>query len=261
MALAVGPITAVQTFATSAQLSCAAATGGTGPYTYQWYKSFTTGFTPGAAYLISGATALTFTDTNLQPGEEVFYVVVVTDTGNAGATANSAQLGVTTLAGSPLDPNQFMMIPTLGDPGDGYQTGTWSGRLDSSVGATVCYAATAIKAVNPTGATSGYATAPTFTPCTANSDACVGFILQSKRNQTFTAGQPFEYASGGDVIYLLATANGNQGDYAQLDITVTGGVAPKVGSSGAIIVGTFEDKPYVGQVCRVKLQLPSLNFA
>lgn len=261
MALAVGPITAVQTFATSVQLSCAAATGGTGPYTYQWYKSYSSGFSVGSSYSIPGATALTFTDTKMQPGVEVYYIVQVTDLGAGSATANSATLGVTTLTGSPLDPNQFMMIPTLGMPGDGYQTGTWSGRLDSSVGATVCYAATAIKNVNPTGNTAGYPTAPTFTPCTANSDACVGFILQSIRNQTFTAGQPFEYASGGDVIYLLPTANGNQGDFAQLDITVNGGVAPKVPASGAIIVGTFEDKPYVGQVCRVKLQLPSLNFA
>lgn len=261
MALGVGPITAVQTFATSVQLSCAAAAGGTGPYTYQWYKSFTSGFTPGAKYLINNATALTFTDTGLQPDEEVYYVVVVTDTGNGDATANSAQLGVTTLAGSPLDPNQFMMTTILGMPGDGYQTGTWSGRIDSSFGNGTAVPGTAVKSINPTGNTPGYPTNPTFVPCTADSDACVGFIFYSIRNQTFTGGSPFEYASGGDVIYLLPTANGNQGDFAQLDLTVPGGVQPKVGSSGAIIVGTFEDQPYVGQPCRVKVQLPSLNFA
>lgn len=261
MALAVGPITAVQTFATSAQLSVAAATGGTGPYTYQWYKGYTSGFTPGAKYLINNATALTFTDTGMQPGTEIYYEVIVTDTGNGGATADSAQLGVTTLAGSPLDPNQFMMSNVLGQPGDGYNTGTWSGRIDSSYGTGLIVPATAVKNIAPTGATQGYSTQPTFVPCTADSDACVGFIFLSIRNQTFTGGSPFEYGSGGDVIYLLPTANGTQGDFAQLDLTVPGGVCSKVGSSGAIIVGTFQDQPYVGQPCRVKLQLPSLNFA
>jgi hypothetical protein len=257
MALAVGPITAVQTFATSAQLSVAAATGGTGPYTYQWYKSFTTGFTPGTKYLINGATALTFTDTGLQPATEVYYEVIVTDLGNGSATADSAQLGVTTLTGSPQDPNQFMQSVVLGQPGDGYQTGTWSGRIDSSYGTGLIVPGTAVKNINPTGGTQGYPTQPTFVPATANSDSIVGFIFYSIRNQTFTGGSPFEYASGGDVIYLLPTANGNQGDFAQLDVTVPGGVCSKVGSSGAIVVGTFEDQPYVGQPCRVKVQLPT----
>ena len=260
MALAVGPITLVSAQASSLQLSVAAATGGTGPYTYQWYKNLTTGFAPGAGNAISGATALTLTDQQLQPNTQWFYKVVVTDIGAGSATATSAQLGATTAQGSPLDPNQFAMFPTVGSAGRGTQTGTWSGFLDSGFGGTA-FAATAIKNVNPTGIVAGRNTLPAFTPCTANSDACVGFIFRSIKDINFTGGMRIEYASGGDEIYLIPTANGNQGDYAQLDLSCAGGVQSKVGSSGAIVVGTFSDVPYIGQPCRVKLQLPSLNFA
>ena len=270
--LAVGPISLVQALATSLQMSCAAASGGTGPYTYQWYKGTSSGFTIGASSLISGATSLAFTDVNLQPGVQWFYAVQVTDTGNANATANSAVLGATTAAGSALDPSQFAMIPLLGTPGRGTQPGTFSAVLDASV-AGPAFAATAIKPVaTPSGIVPGgingfYNGFQSVIPCTANSDDCIGFIYRNMIDQSFPlsnsfpAGRVFEYASGGNEIYLLATANGSAGDWMQLDISMVGGVQSKVGSSGAIIVGKAVDKPYVGQLCRVRLTLPTLSFA
>jgi len=260
MGLGVGPITLVSAQASSLQLSCAAGSGGSGPYIYQWYMSLTNGFTPAATNAISGATGLTLTVQQLQPATEWYFKVVVTDTGNANATATSAQLGATTAAGSPLDPNQFAMIPLLGMAGRGTQPGTWSAFLDSGFGSTA-YAATAIMNTNPTGIVAGRNTLPAMTPCTAITDPCIGFIFRSIKDQVFTGGMRFEYASDGDEIYLLPVANGNQGDFAQLDLSCAGAVAPKVGASGALIVGSFSDKPYIGQPCRVKLQLPSLNFA
>src|SRR6185312_7824244 len=97
MSLAVGPITQNSVADTTASLTCAAATGGVGPYTYQYYKSTTTGFSPGAGNIISGATALTLSDSGLIPNTTYYYKVVVTDTGNSNATATSAQLAVVTL--------------------------------------------------------------------------------------------------------------------------------------------------------------------
>lgn len=272
MALAVGPITLVQALPTSLQMSCAAATGGTGPYTYQWYKGTATGFTIAAASLITGATALTFTDVNVQPGVEWFYKVRVTDTGNGNATADSASLGATTTAGSALDPSQFGLIPLLGQPGRGTQPGTFSAVLDASL-AGPAYVASAIKPVGtPSGAQvpgiNGYYNGfQSVALCTADNDDCIGFIFrnfldsQFPLSNSYPQGRVFEYASGGDEIYLLATANGSAGDWAQLDVTMVGGVQSKVGSSGAIIVGKFTDIPYVGQLARVRLTLPTLNFA
>lgn len=271
MSLAVGPISLVQALASSLQLSCAAAAGGTGPYTYQWYKGTSSGFTIGAGSLISGATGLTLTDQNLQPGVQWFYAVQVTDTGNANATANSAVLGATTAAGSPLDPSQFGLIPLLGMPGRGMQPGTFSAVLDNSV-AGPAFAGTAIKPVaSPSGGVvpginGFYNGFQAVVPCTANSDDCIGFIFRNFLDPQFALsgfpqGRVFEFASGSDEIYLLATANGSAGDWAQLDVSMVGGVQSKVGSSGAIVVGKFTDKPYVGNLARVRLTLPTLNFA
>jgi hypothetical protein len=59
MTLTAGAITQTAVTDTTASLVVAAATGGTRPYTYQWYRSTTSGFSPGGGNIISGATALT----------------------------------------------------------------------------------------------------------------------------------------------------------------------------------------------------------
>lgn len=81
---------------TKLSLVTAAATGGTGPYTYQWYRSTSNGFTPGAGNAISGATSLTLTDSGLTAGTTYYYKVRATDA--VAATADSPQ---STLATSP----------------------------------------------------------------------------------------------------------------------------------------------------------------
>jgi hypothetical protein len=222
--------------------------------------------------LIAGATGLAFTDTNLQPGVQWYYAVIVTDTGNGNATATSAVLGATTAAGSALDPSQFAMLPLLGTPGRGMQPGTFSAMLDSTITGPG-FAASAIKPVaSPSGVVRPgingvYGGVQSVALCTANSDDCIGFIYRNIIDQSnplsnsFPAGRVFEYASGGNEIFLLATANGNAGDWMQLDVSMVGGVQTKVGSSGAIVVGKAIDKPYVGLLVRVRLTLPTLTFA
>jgi len=52
MSITAGTITLNSFTYSTANLTATAATGGTGPYTYQWYRSTTTGFTPGAGNIL-----------------------------------------------------------------------------------------------------------------------------------------------------------------------------------------------------------------
>ena len=78
----------------TADLTCTAASGGTSPYTYQWYRGTSPGFTPGSGNLLSGKTALILADTGLDPKTDYYYVLRVTD--NVAATNNSNEVHVTT---------------------------------------------------------------------------------------------------------------------------------------------------------------------
>lgn len=104
---------------TTATLECAAASGGDGPYTYQWHRSTNAGFTPGAGNLLSGETDLTLADTGLTEGVTYYYVLVATD--DASATASSNEVGVTT-SSTPLivitdDQNNTTGIVSIMGPG------------------------------------------------------------------------------------------------------------------------------------------------
>lgn len=95
-ALASGTASGSGTGSTTASVSVTAATGGTSPYTYQWYRSTSSGFTPGGGNIVSGATSLTLNDTGLSPSTTYYYKVISTD--NVAATVTSAQVTVTTSA-------------------------------------------------------------------------------------------------------------------------------------------------------------------
>lgn len=103
MALTAGAVSQVSVSqsgaVSSAVLLSGVATGGTGPYTYQWYMSTTSGFTPGGGNLVAGATTAGANQsfTGLSPSTNYFFKVVATDTGNSNATIISSQLSVNTL--------------------------------------------------------------------------------------------------------------------------------------------------------------------
>ncbi|MEM3215837.1 MAG: hypothetical protein QXS17_02895 [Candidatus Micrarchaeaceae archaeon] len=63
----------------------ASVSGGTPPYTYQWYN-----YTSGNAIAISGANSLTFTETAGSTAQTVKYYVKVTDSATSPTSANSA---------------------------------------------------------------------------------------------------------------------------------------------------------------------------
>jgi cytochrome c553 len=98
MSLTAGSLSQISVGQLNNSLAATAATGGIGPYTYQWYRSLVSGFTPGPTNLVAGATALTLQDSGLTPGEQYYYNMVATDTGNSNATVQYTELPVLTLA-------------------------------------------------------------------------------------------------------------------------------------------------------------------
>lgn len=64
---------------TTISLEVEDATTGTEPYTYQWYASQTSGFTPGGGNILSGETAQTLDFDDAAPGEIWHFVCRVTD--------------------------------------------------------------------------------------------------------------------------------------------------------------------------------------
>jgi hypothetical protein len=95
MAVTASAVTKVSSTFRSCVLSTSVATGGTGPYTYQWYKSTVSGFTPAAGNLVAGATSASNTTfTGLLPSTTYYFKVVATDTGAGNATSTSAELSV-----------------------------------------------------------------------------------------------------------------------------------------------------------------------
>ncbi len=96
--LAAGTVSSSSVAGTTATLTAAAASGGTGPYTYQWYRSASSGFVPQTANLVSGATSLSLNDTGLSPGTTYNYLTIATD--STGAIAWSSQAWITTSSGA-----------------------------------------------------------------------------------------------------------------------------------------------------------------
>lgn len=78
------------------------ATGGTGPYTYQWYRSTTQGFTPGGGNILTGKTDRLLVNTGLTANTVYYYVCRATDA--AAATVDSAEFDVKTLGATVAAP-------------------------------------------------------------------------------------------------------------------------------------------------------------
>lgn len=251
MAVTAGALTQLSVGSNGATLQSAVATAGTAPYTYQWYRSTTTGFTPGGGNIITGATSLTLVDTGLIPNTVYYYKVIATDA--VPATSTSTQLVVTTTAQS-LSPNQFAQV-TLAGVLDGKNN--WNSipcLVDLSQSGTI-YASQPVKFVNSVGGV------PKVIACTANSDVCYGFVNYSFINTQFVAGQPLEISQTENLIYLYATTAIPRGSQVTLDIA-NNGVGVLVGSSGASIVGwAFDEATAAGQLIRVKVRAPSFAVA
>jgi len=98
MAITPGSLSQISVTDVTANLAATAPTGGTTPYSYQWYRSQTSGFSPGSANSIAGATGLVLNDTDLTPSTIYYYKMIQHDSSATPSVATTSQLSVLTLA-------------------------------------------------------------------------------------------------------------------------------------------------------------------
>ena len=67
MPLTIGAPSQISVTPTAVGLSAPPATGGTGPYTYQWYRDVVPNVVPGPSTLLAGLTTLSATDGLVTP--------------------------------------------------------------------------------------------------------------------------------------------------------------------------------------------------
>jgi len=248
MSTTAGALSQVSVGSNAAVVSSAVATGGAAPYTYQWYRSTTTGFSPGGGNIVSGATALTLSDSGLIPNTVYYYKVIATDSGAVAST--SSQLVVTTSASS-LSPNQFAQTSVVGMVDLRFPYNSVSVLIDASQ-ATALYQGSAVKMVDSADGV------PKVVGCSAAADEVLGFINFDIKNVSYVAGDAAEISMAGNVMYLYAANAIARGAQVQLDVVSPGSVAAVVGSSGADIVGWAYDKAAsAGSLIRVFLKTPS----
>ncbi len=234
---------------------------GTAPYTYQWYRSTLSGFSPGGGTLLSGATSRTLNDTGLIPGTQYYYVNRVTDSASPVAHADSTQLAVATQNQVP-NQNQFAQTAQVGQVDMPYNYNTIPVQIDATQSG-VIYAGQAVKLVasssNGAASNGGTGQVPKVIACAADTEDVFGFINYVQKNVSFAAGQAAEISQDGNVMYLWATAAIVQGAQVELDLSTVGGVAPK-GSAGNDYVGwAFDGAAAAGALIRVRLVVPSFT--
>ncbi len=252
MTFLAGALTQVSVTQSGAVLSSAVATGGTSPYTYQWYRSTTAAFSPGGGNILAGKTALTLTDSGLVPNTTYYYKVVATDVGNSNVTATSSQLVVVTSQPT-LSQNQFAQTSYVGVVDLRFAYATVSVQIDTTQ-ATPVYPGSPMKMVDSAGGV------PKVIACDADTDVCVGFLNFDIKSTQYVAGDRAEMSMGGNCIFLYATTAFARGAQLRLDIAGNG-VKAVGGSSGATIIGWAYDKAVTpGDLVRVFLTAPSFTL-
>ena len=253
MVLTAGVLTFQNVGSNTSQITSTSASGGTGPYTQQWYRSVTNGFTPGSGNILAGQTGLTLNDSNLIPNTVYYYVVVYTDTGFSNNTVNSAQLTLTTTPAS-QNINQFAMSAYLGmvDLQVGLPNVT-PAQIDVSQSG-LLYSGSAVKVVNNSNGI------PTVVGCTANTDNVWGFIVYDIKSQSYPVQARCEIAQAGTCVRLYATGVIARGVQVTLDSTSPGAVRAATGSD-TIIGYSFDQSPAYGSLIRVVLSTPSFLAA
>lgn len=250
MALTAGAISLVSKTSTTANLSSTAASGGTGPYTYQWYRSTVSGFTPGGGNILAGKTALTLADTGLIPGTTYYYQLVSTDTGNSNVTVAGSSAAIQTLQTQP-GPNQFAQSTIVGMVDLPYSYNTKSVQIDVSETGRLL-PGQAVKIVDSAGGI------PKVVACSADTDQVFGFLNYNIKNAVFLAGMPAEISQDGNVMFLIAAAAIARGAQVVSKVVTAGGVGPISGSGAENIVGYALDKASAaGDLIRVQLKCPS----
>jgi len=256
MSLTAGALTQGTVTQTTETASSAAATMGSAPYTYQWYRSVAGG---SLGNVVTGQTSLSLSDASLIPGTTYYYHMVVTDT--LAATATSAALTVATLNPSVISPNSFTEGPFLGMLDQRFNYNTKECAVDSTQ-ATSVYAGQAMKfAASPVNGG-----VPSMVACSASNDVCMGFIVFDIKNQSYGApgtvgvSSRYELAQDGNVIYLYATGAITRGARVCLDVSSPGGVQA-TGNSATVVGWAYDGATAAGQLIRVQLTCPTFATA
>lgn len=252
--LTAGAIVQGKKTSTSIVLNADPATGGTGPYTYQWYMSTTEGFSPGGGNIISGATDLELLVEELLPNVPYYFKMVSTDTGHSNDTVTSS---ATVVLADSQNPNQFAQTPLLGQVDLRVDYNTIAVEIDVSQVAPL-YAGSPVKIVDSAGGV------PKVVGCAADSDNVFGFINYNVKNKAFLAGDAAEISQDGNVMFMVATAAIARGAQVVLDLVTApwGGIAPAAGNSGKNIVGWAVDKAVnPGDFFRVRITSPSFQLS
>lgn len=235
MAYVMGTVSAANIQSQTATINWTAASGGTGPYSYNVYRSTTTGFATGAGNLIAtlGVGVLTFNDTGLIPNTVYYYVVDSLDTGNANAVAASAQFTMASTLPQQLSQNQAVPTQIAGTVDSQFSSESFDCVIDASVVGTL-YPGQAVMLKDTT---TPYRT---VVPAVNANDNVWGFIQYDFIHQSFVAGTPCTVSTGGNVIRLFATqtiAKGTQVCYDPTAIAAVQNTQANGGSGAATIVG------------------------
>lgn len=252
MTVTASSLSQVAVQATAVTVSSGAATGAIAPVTYQWYRSTSSGFTPGAGNSVSGATALTLSDSGLIPNTKYYYEIVATD--STASTASSSQIAITTTA-PVLQQNQFSQTAFVGvvDMSVG-STNVLAAQIDASAGTTLFYPGQFVKIVaNNNGGL------PKVIGCTAKSDAAIGAIRFNIKDISYGAGQNCEICLFGTVIWLYATGAITQFAEVCLDTTSPGGVQA-TGNSATFVGIAIDGAAAAAALIRVML-VPNPAYA
>lgn len=252
MSLTAGTISLVTKTSNSAQLSVTPATGGTGPYTQQWYRDTTSGFSPAGGNLIAGATALSLNDTGLIPGTTYYYKVVYTDTGHSNDQITATQLSVITDNPSQLM-NQFTEEPFLGMLDLKVGPTNVVAAMINTTQATPLYAGSAVKLVDSADGV------PKVIGCAASTDEVFGFIAYDIKSKSYNAGDRCEIAMAGACMFLYADAAIARGAQLGIDLASLGTVQTGV-STNNVIGWAYDKATAYGQLIRVVLRTPSYVF-
>jgi hypothetical protein len=252
MSVTAGSLSQVAVAANTVSLLASAGSAGVAPYSYQWYRSTTSGFTPGAGNSISGATALALNDSGLIPNTKYYYEQIVTD--STASTASSSQIAVVTTAAT-LSQNQFAQSPFVGviDLSVG-STNVIAAQIDASAGSLLYYPGQFVKIVaNNNGGV------PKVIGCTTKSDAAIGAIRFNIKDISYGAGQNCEIAMWGSVIWLYATGAITQFAECCLDITSAAGVQAS-GNTATYVGVAIDGAAAAASLIRVML-VPNPSYA
>jgi hypothetical protein len=229
----------------------ATAGSGTAPLTYQWYRSTTSGFTPGPSNILTGETALSLTDNTVAPNTQYYYILVVSDADPSTAEYDEV-LALTDVEA--IEPNSFAQQNFAGELALRIANGTISCVVDAGQSVPL-RAGDAVKLVD---SASG---AILIEKIAADTDEVFGYVNKSFIFPSFPANSAVEISRDQNAMYLYSEGAIARGAKVCASVAQSASVKAATGASGASVVGYCLDKAEQnGQLVRVQLRTPAFEL-